>query len=122
PDWLVCAAKELAQVDLGEHYRSAVTMLVELESLYEFQDTGRKLPTTGRPPQLAAWFKNDRKWADKPGIRIKSLSDYEKQWKDWWANLEPAWRKSSELEGTCSASANGRVWDSMQALGKLGML
>ncbi|KAJ7060237.1 hypothetical protein C8F01DRAFT_1084004 [Mycena amicta] len=123
PLWLARAAKELAQADLGQQYRAAVSMLVKLETLYEFQDMGRKLTTVGRPPQLAAWFKNDRKWSDKPGIRIKSLSDYDRQWKDWWGNLEPAWRKSGKLEGTSvSANANGRVWESMQAPGKLGML
>ncbi|KAJ7049002.1 hypothetical protein C8F01DRAFT_1266149 [Mycena amicta] len=119
PNWLVRTAKELSKADLGEHYRTAVTALVELETLYEFQDTGRKLPTTGRPPQLAAWFKNDRKWADKPAIRIKSLADYETQWKQWWATLEPPWRKSSD-DGELGVS--GRVWNGIQAPGKLGML
>ncbi|KAJ7060264.1 hypothetical protein C8F01DRAFT_931174, partial [Mycena amicta] len=122
PNWLVHAAHELSQADLGQQYCTAVTTLVELETLYEFQDTGRKLPTKGRPPQLAAWFKNDRKWADKPAIRIKSLADYETQWTEWWATLEPPWRKSSDNSELGGPSVSGRVWNSLQAPGKLGML
>ncbi|KAJ7225330.1 hypothetical protein GGX14DRAFT_348582 [Mycena pura] len=112
PTWFTGALAELVRVGFGPAYRDLVEALVELEQAYGFLDKGQKIALNGRPSQIAAWFKEGRKWKAKPELRINDLDAFAEKWGRWWDAMQPDWRERGEDGKRARVASEGRGWGS----------
>lgn len=101
----------------GDAWLACLREFIEFQRRTGFLDTGPCFPpsTNIRPPEIAAWMKNGRRWKDM------ELVDHEKfgrQWWAWWLSLQPSSRNGDEP----ALPTVDMDWSQLRKPGKNGFL
>ncbi|KAI0923743.1 hypothetical protein AcV5_009212 [Taiwanofungus camphoratus] len=85
------------------------------ESVKGFCNEHTKLPTKKRPADIGVWIKGRRKGG---GPTLATPAKFGVQWRAWWYELNPPWRRSDN--GTLLKSGNG-PWGDLASHGPCGV-
>ncbi|KAH7904934.1 hypothetical protein BJ138DRAFT_989940, partial [Hygrophoropsis aurantiaca] len=121
PKWFMNAYDDISKLDLGEDYKRALALLVNLEATYEFKNKTRGLSKNGRPPQLDQWIANGRGRGNKPPL-VTNVNSYTKTFWTWWSSLQPNWRQCGANSRPLRTPHYGDIWGELDTPGANGML
>ncbi|KAJ7433177.1 hypothetical protein B0H11DRAFT_1939761 [Mycena galericulata] len=113
PKWLSDIVPQLAEVDLGPHFRSLVEALIRVEERFGFADNPRSgVSKAGRPKEVDEWIKAGRGLRAKKGwdAGIRDVNEYGTRWWAWWDLLQPAWRTRGEHGGWALEEGYDEDW------------
>ncbi|KAH7904939.1 hypothetical protein BJ138DRAFT_1018422, partial [Hygrophoropsis aurantiaca] len=121
PKWFSAAYEDISKIDLGGEYAQALSLLVELETLYGFKNKTRGLSKNGRPAQLDRWIANGRGRGNKPPL-VTNVQTYSDTFWTWWKGLQPSWRTLGEDSRPVKPCHYGDDWGELDTPGANGML
>ncbi|KAH7905084.1 hypothetical protein BJ138DRAFT_1018193 [Hygrophoropsis aurantiaca] len=121
PKWLSGAYEDISRIPLGQEYTHLLSLLVELETAYHFQNKMRGIPKSGRPAQLDRWIANGRGRGNKPPL-VTNATKYSQGFWDWWGGLQPSWRKQDAKFHPIQSLPYGAEWGELKCPGVNGML
>ncbi|KAJ3871269.1 hypothetical protein F5051DRAFT_288834, partial [Lentinula edodes] len=80
------------------------------------------LPTSNRPALLARWV--DKKRYNTKGnepLKEECGIDFSENVKQWWASLQPEWRRTECQESSASSDSNSRQQQDWSRIDKFGI-
>jgi hypothetical protein len=104
----------------GDPWLACLREFIEFQRQAGFPDAGPSFPasTNIRPPEIAVWMKNGRRWRD---MELDDHERFGKQWWAWWSSLQP----SSQLHDDPTLPSLPTVamdWTALRKPGKNGLL
>lgn len=119
--WLPHALSGILQIDIGTHYYHLVVLLIELEYLHGYSNTGGRLSHTNRPAEVKRWILTGR---SRTPIEIGNVEAYAKNWWNWWRKLQPTWRVYDDTEKPINVVPPGQVerWECLLVPGANGII
>ncbi|KAJ7457582.1 hypothetical protein B0H11DRAFT_1738353, partial [Mycena galericulata] len=120
PAWFSNAFAQISREDVGPEYRSLLEAYIALEQGYGFESEGRLSPR-GRPAQVSEWIRDGR-GRNKSVLAIPKMEVFEAKWWDWWAGMQPAWRRRDATGKPVRSEEYGQDWGGLVAPGPNGLL
>ncbi|KAJ7601428.1 hypothetical protein DFH06DRAFT_1154134 [Mycena polygramma] len=118
PEWATKARSKLQKPDSAGDWKGwdeLTNVWWKWEESKSF-GSGKSLSNTGRPGEVTWWIQRAR----KPSPTIDDLSLFKRQWNEWWAFLNPAWR-AAESRGGALRREEGQDWECLKEPGVNGM-
>ncbi|KAI0689411.1 hypothetical protein C8T65DRAFT_516507, partial [Cerioporus squamosus] len=126
PDWVGDAVSYFEVLkNGGEPWRELVNVWQKFEMHMGYPDSRNRLPTALRPEEVSPWMKDSRDY-EKLTVNTLDPDRFCAKWREWWASLQPACRRTSG--NAASAWPLARVlpqdaaeWDSLWKGGQCGL-
>ncbi|KAJ7046292.1 hypothetical protein C8F04DRAFT_938930, partial [Mycena alexandri] len=130
--WAKTVYPEISAVNLGDSFNAVLRLWIRLESEYKWASGGRGIGKNSRPGQVLDWIKiarggRKKKGETGPGVTIKSLAVFEREWWTWWGTLQPMWRvkdagRPGRFNRDAYPSATKENWATLLHPGQNGVL
>ncbi|KAJ7436529.1 hypothetical protein B0H11DRAFT_1754797 [Mycena galericulata] len=120
PPWLRSALAQVSRQDVGPQYKRLLEVYLAVEKGYDYASSG-KLSPKWRPGQVTEWIRDGR-GRTKSVLAIANVDVFEKQWWEWWGNMQPEWRLRDAKGRPVISEEYGEDWGGLVAPGQNGLL